>query len=396
MAQNFLRMISKYKHLGETCYLCPVRKSLVKVCSEEKRVMVAVEYIVGKMNIPLYPWVLEKDFKGAEIDPQSNVFSVIALDQARPRQVAIIEIRISGRSIASEKNKAILEYAKEVNALTVIIANGKGTIVYKWDEKYEDWFQAPNLPNYDELVFGFERFAIVLDSFAKLQERFDQHLNESGFVGNVMAGVVLKKDNALVLPALNLSYALLDSTIKFCEDDHGLFRVLKDCGIAPHAFKNEEGETLYTFFRHILVEYNNGTQLIGLGFAPFFNKKDRTLDTSFCVTMDCKVDAKIEKRMSLQIPVESSWELEEDAVAIYHKGNRAAHTAGLSLKEMRKHLQEKLPNIVRSRYFYFGSLANDKLWKLDNPDVVRVLDQLIAYALVRDGIRTQEEKFRGV
>lgn len=50
-------------------------------------------------------------------------------------------------------------------------------------------------------------------------------------------------------------------------------------------------------------------------------------------------------------------------------------------------VEERYPRIISGKRFFLGSIVNDRLWRLDDPDVIGLIENLISYSIVRDEYR---------
>ena len=57
------------------------------------------------------------------------------------------------------------------------------------------------------------------------------------------------------------------------------------------------------------------------------------------------------------------------------------------VEELKNFLREQYPDIVRENRIVLGSLENSDLWNLNQPEVIRLTENLISYALIRDEYR---------
>lgn len=62
------------------------------------------------------------------------------------------------------------------------------------------------------------------------------------------------------------------------------------------------------------------------------------------------------------------------------------------IDELRRFVQDRYPKIISGKQFYLGSLVNDRLWRLDDPEVIHVIVNMISYAMVRDEYREYVKK----
>lgn len=72
----------------------------------------------------------------------------------------------------------------------------------------------------------------------------------------------------------------------------------------------------------------------------------------------------------------------------YHSGRIAIGNIGSGkISELRTFVKRHCPQLIDENKFYFGSLKNNRLWRLDDPEVVNLISNLISYSLIRDEYR---------
>ena len=57
------------------------------------------------------------------------------------------------------------------------------------------------------------------------------------------------------------------------------------------------------------------------------------------------------------------------------------------IDELRKFVYERYPKLIHDKKFYLGMLKHERLWRLNDADVIEVIENLISYALIRDEYR---------
>jgi len=62
------------------------------------------------------------------------------------------------------------------------------------------------------------------------------------------------------------------------------------------------------------------------------------------------------------------------------------------IDELRMFVSKKCPELISGNKFYLGSLVNDRLWRLDDPEVLKLVVNLINYAIIRDEYREYVKK----
>ena len=82
-------------------------------------------------------------------------------------------------------------------------------------------------------------------------------------------------------------------------------------------------------------------------------------------------------------------------------GDWVANTRGIRIRdkifiEMDERFEWPDSNAeIKGNKFYFGSIKNDRLWSLDDPEVIKVVVNLIKYAMIRDEYRDYVKKSKG-
>ena len=54
---------------------------------------------------------------------------------------------------------------------------------------------------------------------------------------------------------------------------------------------------------------------------------------------------------------------------------------------MRKLIEKRYPKILANGKYYLGSITADHLLRLDEPDVINLVVNLISYSIIRDEFR---------
>lgn len=78
----------------------------------------------------------------------------------------------------------------------------------------------------------------------------------------------------------------------------------------------------------------------------------------------------------------------DSKVTFYHHGKIGISNKGSGkISELRQFVSELYPEIIDGKQFNLGTLINDHLWILDEEDVMKIVENFISYALVRDEYR---------
>ncbi len=134
-----------------------------------------------------------------------------------------------------------------------------------------------------------------------------------------------------------------------------------------------------------LIERSKSMEFVSFSFSTYVNMdKPDVVKPCLCVAHD---DEK-ETHHALQLVFENNIQVIGDEVRFYHHGRIAVGNRGSGrVDELRMFVEERYPEIVAGKRFYMGSLVNDRQWNIDEPDVIKLLERLITYALIRDEYR---------
>lgn len=99
-------------------------------------------------------------------------------------------------------------------------------------------------------------------------------------------------------------------------------------------------------------------------------------------------DNEKEAHHSLQLVVDENLAVLGNKISFYHHGKITIGRFGSGkINELRNLIAERYPKIIAGKKFYLGAIDNDRLWRLDDPEVIQLVVNLISYAIVRDEYR---------
>ena len=195
----------------------------------------------------------------------------------------------------------------------------------------------------------------------------------------------------LALPVFNLWEGLLDVRVKMPTGKYGLFELLEDYGVRMLTYGNASGGQFYGPYRSFLVRVDGNTEFFSIGVstyekASWVNKKGADIHPLTCINV--AHDDEKTSHHSLQLLVDEDALAEGKTVRFYHNGRIAIGRIGSGKKsELKELVSRRYPKIVKDGKYYLGSITADHLLRLDEPDVVDLIVNLISYAIVRDEFR---------
>lgn len=137
--------------------------------------------------------------------------------------------------------------------------------------------------------------------------------------------------------------------------------------------------------RHIMIEYKGNAEIVSMGLSPYSrHDSPKKAKTAICVA----IDNEKETHHALQLVADDNIQIVGNRIDFYHHGRIAVGNKGSGKVEgLRAFIAGTAPAMIDGKRFYLGSLVDDHLWNLDEPDVMKVIENFISYGLIRDEFR---------
>lgn len=91
---------------------------------------------------------------------------------------------------------------------------------------------------------------------------------------------------------------------------------------------------------------------------------------------------------ALQLVVDDNVQINGNVCDFYHHGRIGVSNIGTGkVSELKTFVEAELPELIMDKRFYMGRLTNDRLWNLDDPEMEKLVVNLISYALIWDEYR---------
>ena len=185
---------------------------------------------------------------------------------------------------------------------------------------------------------------------------------------------------------INLWQCLLDVSHTLPKQQYRLFEVLEDWEKRVLSFGNSGGGVFAGLYRSFLVKYKRQKIVVSLGFSSYgtFSRSDLAR-TALCVG----IENKNQMHHSLQLSMDDSLLCHGNHFQVTHSGRIGVGNIGSGkIEELKKGLEKCYPDILVDNKIILGTLINDRLFYLDDDEVVTLMENLISYALIRDDYRT--------
>ena len=370
-----------YLRNNKEYYLDSIRKKLILVTPEETVRQKWISFLKEKLFIPECLISVEEHLSHYGIQSNKRADIIIKGNdyQGNAYPLCIVECKAPDVPITERTQNQVFDYCNMIGADYAIITNGYNTHSYKYNERSNQYFRLSDIPTYKEILNG----EYVQFDWGEYPERipfedFANHLDnaiDNGYIGET-------SNKAIALAAFNLLECFLDFRVKIPTGNYGTFKVIEDYGVRMLDYGNHSGGVFSGPYRSFLINNNENTEFISLSISAY--QKSASTATALCVAIDNDEHS----HHALQLVMDENVKAQGNICEFYHHGKIAIGNMGSGkISELRSFVEKYCPELIDGKRFYFGSLTNDHLWRLDDPKVIGLVANLISYALIRDEYR---------
>lgn len=375
-----------YIRQGKKCYLDPIREKLIFIKPEETVRQQVISYLLNVLNVPAKMIDVEIHLSHYGIKSRRRVDILINKYNENNNSLeplCVIECKAPTIMLGENAQNQMLDYCDELGCNYSMLTNGNDVLCYHYDANKDAYVSIKELPKYLELVKG-EYIELPNNKILprlKFEELFENE-NWRAYTYSDMGEAITKE---LAIPMVNLWEGLIYPEHKLPKKDFKLFSVIDDMGIRLLSYGNASGGMFQGPYRSFLIEYNGNTEIVSLGFSTYITTaKPDIVRTCISVAIDNEKDT----HHALQLVVDDNVTVVGSKVTFYHHGKIGISNKGSGkIDELRQFVSELYPEIIDGKKFNLGTLKNDHLWNLDEDDMMKVIENFISYALVRDEYR---------
>jgi len=388
-----------YIRNNRECYLDPVRKRLIYITPEETVRQKVISYLLHALKVPMNMLQVEEHLSHYGLKSKDRADIVIL---ARNKEdclfpIAVIECKADNVPLDEKAMNQAMDYSDALGSVYTMLINGTRFFCYKYDEALNQYVQIEDLPEYDAMIAG-DYLAVREDTPPERipYEALEEELRAAFDANDDFCRTDISKYTPmeLALPAFNLWEGLLDVRVKMPVGDYGLFKLIEDYGVRMLTYGNASGGQFYGPYRSFLVSMDGNTEIFSIGFATYGKaswvgkdgniQSDKHQLTCICVAHDNEKNS----HHALQLLVDEDAVADGKTVRFYHNGRIAVGRIGSGKKsELRKLIEKRYPKILANGKYYLGSITADHLLRLDEPDVINLVVNLISYSIIRDEFR---------
>lgn len=379
-----------YKRHGRECYLDPVRQKLIYITPEETVRQRMISYLMSELKVPKEAILVEEHLSHYHVSSKRRADIIVhGTQDETDYPILIVECKAPEVYLDEKAHEQVFDYCDALGADYAMVCNGYEMYCYKYLQEKNIYEELNVIPNYKEMLEG----KAEIKASEKLPERIpfkkiEQHLKDifEQFPEDYYGEDISKSTPMpIAKAAFNLQEALYDVRHQIPVGDYGSFKLIEDYGIRMLTYGNAGGGQFFAPYRSFLIEYKGNTEFISFAFSTYGrSEKVGDIKTCMCVAHDNEK----ETHHALQLSFDDNVQVLNDVVRFYHSGRIAVGNHGSGkVDELRMFVEERYPKIIDGKRFCMGTLKNDHLWNIDQPDVIEVIVNCITYALIRDEYR---------
>ena len=368
---------------GKKCYLDPIREKLIQVTPEETVRQHVISYLINDLKVPSRMIKVEERLDTFKVKSNRRA-DIIILGYDKKNNtflpVTVIECKAPDVVFTEKEMKQMWHYADMLGCCYCALINGKDIYAQIYDNESNDYKKIVDLPSYkDMLGLKYE----IAPAPKKLKRLKFKEIPENCHACEGLNTGADTPENILI-PTVNMIECLFFTEHKLPAKKYGIFELIEDYGTRLLKYGNSSGGRYNGVYRSFLIKYKRNTEFVSIGFSPYLTWGKDIEKTILCVGID---NDKVSHH-ALQLVLDDNVIVDGKKVTFAHHGRIGVSNLGSGkVADLRKLISKKYPSIIDGTKFNLGTLTCNRLWNLDDPEVMTFIENLISYALLRDEYR---------
>ena len=385
--------LEKFQRDGD-CIYDPIRCFLLAATPEECVRQKTIVFLQQELGIPINRIFVEESMAHTKKGARGRADIVIYRDDECTDVLMIIECKAPHINVLGDEvfNHAC-GYREILNADYIMLVNGIEAIIYYYNDGA--YHEVKDIPLLEELLRKEVSFVepepfvpykyeeLMSDEF---QEAFAENCDISEYTPKYIKGV-----------ALNLINLIIYKDIKKREFLEKI-GVSEDCYVSMPHFGNSGGGN-YQTLSHLFIakDYRDRDQVLGISICatahtendPHWGNRTGTTQLNVSITNQ---EA---RHHSLQLNLDRCCRYNPltNIVDITHNGSLTSGKGGAAKRaDVIAYIKDRAPELVHNDEIYLGRLNNSRLLEWNDPNVQSFIRNLLRYAVLRDGFRSDYKK----
>ena len=378
----------------EKCYFDPIRYFLVQKTPEEEVRQKTIIFLQKKLGIPIERIRVEEPMCHVKNGLRGRADIVVYRDDNQEEVLLVIECKAS--HIDVECNIVLdqaIRYRDVLDAEYIMLINGINAVVYQF--KNGRYKEVNKIPTYQELLKSKVKFIKANKDKPYTFEDIKSKRLKNKFLNMGYIGEDSPEENyEFYLNFLNLLLLKKISSPKILEK----IGVMEDCFRGFTFFGNRGGGSYQNWTRlFIAQDYEGKDQVLGISIcATAHTENDPHWGNSMGRThLNISITNTETRHLSLQLNLDKFCQFDSDTnmIEITHNGAITRGRDGaLPKKELLAYVQKRAPELVKNDRIHLGCLDRSRLLEWRNPNVQSFIRNLLRYAVLRDGFRSEYKK----
>lgn len=297
--------------------------------------------------------------------------------------LVVIECKATGVLLGMKASDQMIDYSEKLGCYYMVMTNGTETFCYHYDMESDQYMEINDLPDYQKLLQG----DFIYRKPAEIPRRlsWNEIMEDDGWRDYIGLDMGDSTPEPVLQMATNLWECLLYPESCFPAGDYGLFMLKEDLGVRLLEYGNAAGGKFSGPYRSFLVEYDGNTEIVSLGLSIYITWAHPDVSKT---VLNVAIDNEKTAHHALQLVLDDNVRVVGKNCFFYHHGRIAVGKVGSGkVSELRIFVEDRAPELVSGKQFFLGKLTNNRLWNLDDPEIINLIRNLISYALIRDEYR---------
>lgn len=379
-----------YKRQGQKSYLDPIRQKLIYITPEETVRQRMISYLINELKVPGDAILVEEHLAHYHVKSKRRADIIVhGLKDDVSYPILIVECKEPEVFLDEKAHIQVFDYCDALGADYAVVCNGHEIYCYKYSHSKQVYEELNAIPSYKDMLD--DKGEIKTQEILPKRIPFNKIEN---YLKDIFAeypedfyGDDISKSTPLEIAkvAFNLQEALYDVRHQIPSGDYGIFKLIEDYGIRMLTYGNAGGGQFFAPYRSFLIEYKGSTEFVSFAFSTY-GRTEKAGAIKTCLNV--AHDNEKETHHALQLSFDDNVKVMNDTAIFYHSGRIAVGNQGSGkIDELRMFVAERYSKIIDGKRFNMGTLKNDHLWNIDQPDVIEIIVNCISYALIRDEYR---------